>query len=162
MRSFLRWLCRLALGALAVAVIAAAIALLAAHTGWGREQLRRRAEATLREAFPGGARVGSIEGSVLGTLTVRDVELLGRDHRPVIAIGTAQVSLALWPLAVRTAQIDRLVADEVRVSVRPEAPPAEAPPPGPPSPWRVELLHAELHRASLEIEAGGATQALVG
>jgi len=29
------------------------------------------------QAFPGGARVGALEGSVLGTLTMRDIELDG-------------------------------------------------------------------------------------
>ena len=164
MRSFLRWLGRLVLGAVLVAVLVAALALVTVHTGWGREQLRRRAEAALRAAFPGGARVGAIEGSILGALTVRDVELDGRDHRPLVTIGTLHVTVALWPLAVQTAQVEQLVADDVRVFVHREPPPvaAEPPPASGSLPWRVELLHVEIHRAAIDLEAAGTTQTLTG
>jgi hypothetical protein len=163
MRSVLRWLRRLVLGALAVAVIVAVLVLVTAHTGWGREQLRLRAEAALRTAFPGGVRIGGVDGSVLGTLTIHDVELDGPDHRPLVTAGTLRVAVALWPLVVQTARIDRLVADDVHVYVRREPPAPAAPPPAPgSSPWRIELLHVELHRAVIEVDAAGATQTLTG
>src|SRR5215831_10736101 len=108
MRSLLRWLRRIALTTLALGVVGLAVALITAHTGWGREQLRHRIEAELRDQFPGGARVAAVDGSVLGTLTLRDVELDAADHRPLITAGTLDVSVALWPLAVRTVRLDRV------------------------------------------------------
>src|SRR5262249_22619555 len=77
--------------------------------------LRRRVEAELREMFPGGARVGGLEGSLFGALTVRDVELDRDDGRPLVTIGLLRADLALWPLVTRTARVDELVMEDVRV-----------------------------------------------
>ena len=153
MRSLLRWLRRLVLSALALCAIGLVVALVTAHTRWGREQLRRRIEAELRDAFPGGAKLAAVDGSVLGTLTLRGVELDAADHRPLITAGTLDVSLALWPLAVRTARFDRFVADDVHVFVRdqPPAPAPATPPPAGPSRWQVEMPALEVHRAVVDV-----------
>lgn len=159
MRSLLRWLRRLALTAVALAAIALAAVLITAHTGWGREQLRRGVEAALGDAFPGGARIAGLDGSVLGTLTLHGVEIDGPDHRPLVTAGTVRVAVALWPLAIRTARIDRLIADDVRAYVR-DAPVPVAPPPGraaAASPWQIELPELAVHRAQVEIERGRIT-----
>jgi hypothetical protein len=162
MRSALRWLRRLVLGVVLLGAIVVAVALIAAHTDWGRERLRERVEAALRRAFPGGARVGAVEGSILGTLTVRDVELDGRDHQPLVTIGALHAAVALWPLVVQTAQIDELVADDVHVFAHrePPAPSSSSSSSSGASPWRVELPHVEIHHATIEIEAGASHQTL--
>ncbi len=160
MRSLLRWLMRFVGGALLLAVVVTAVALVAVHTSWGREQLRKRAEAALQEAFPGGARVGAVEGSILGTLTVRDVEIAGRDRAPLVTIGTLHAAVSLWPLVVQHVRVDELIAEDVHVFAN-HVPPASESPVAPgigPSSWRVELPHVEIHRAA--IEAGDATQML--
>jgi hypothetical protein len=162
MRSVLRWLRRLATGVLLLAAVVIAVALVAAHTDWGREQLRAHIEAALQAEFPGGAHVRAVEGSILGTLTLRDVKLDRRDRTPqvTIAIGKLDADVALWPLVIQTAQIDKLVADDVHVCVH-DRPPPSALAPGAASarsPWRIEVPHVEIHRASIEIEAGGLAQ----
>ena len=95
MRSLLRWLRRLVGATLLLVVVVTAIALVAVHTGWGREQLRKHAEAALRERFPGGAHVGAISGSLVGTLSVRDVEIDDRDRTPLATIGTLHLAVSL-------------------------------------------------------------------
>ncbi|HEY0480194.1 MAG TPA: hypothetical protein VGD37_21885, partial [Kofleriaceae bacterium] len=157
MRGVLRWLRRVALTALALAVLGVVAALITAHTGWGREQLRRRIEGALRDAFPGGARVAGLDGSVLGTLTLHDVELDGRDRGPLITAGALHVRIALWPLVVRTARFDAVAADDLRVFVRDQPTAAEAAPAraAEPSPWQVELRDVAVHLATVEIEHGG-------
>ncbi|HEX3758011.1 MAG TPA: translocation/assembly module TamB domain-containing protein [Kofleriaceae bacterium] len=154
MRSLLRWLRRIALTTLALVAIVAVAGLITAHTGCGRERLRRGIEDALRDAFPGGARLASLEGSLPGTLTLRGVELDGTDHRPLVTAGTVQVSVALWPLALQTARLDHVVAEDVHVIVR-DRPPVEAGPPGPPSAWQVEIPALEVHRAAVEIDRSG-------
>lgn len=154
MRRAWRWFVRLGLGACALALVGVAVALVAVHTDWGREQLRARIESKLRDAFP-GSRVGAVEGSVLGTLTLRDIELAGGDGRRIAKVATLRTAVALWPLANRTVRVDRLIADDVQVMVRPQ--PAAAGPPvaSQASAWRIELPSVAVHRAAVEIDAGG-------
>ena len=160
MRRVTRWSLRLGGGVvLAVAAIAGAV-LVTAHTEWGRDELRGRLEAALARAIPGGARVGRIEGSLLGTLVARDVVLDGRDHQPIVRVATLRVRVALWPLVVDTVQVDEAVAEDVRVTVRRQ--PA-GPPPGPrgaPSPWRVALPRVAVRRATVELAFGNQVQTI--
>ena len=162
MRRLVRSMMRLVGGALVVVVIVAGALLVTAHTEWGRGELRARLEAALARAIPGGARVGRIEGSLLGTLVARDVVLAGRDHRPVVTVATLRARIALWPLVLETVQVDDVVAEDVRVQVRRQPP---GPPPGPrgaPSPWlwRVSLPRVAVRRATVELTAGATTQTI--
>ncbi|HEX2685933.1 MAG TPA: hypothetical protein VHN14_04920, partial [Kofleriaceae bacterium] len=162
MRSVLRWLRRLVTGVLVIAVAMIATVLIAAHTAWGHERLRAGIEAALQKKFPGGARVSAVTGSLLGTLTLRDVELLGRDRTPQVTIGKLDASVALWPIVRKTVQIDTLIAGDVHVFVH-DRPPPPASSPGlasAPSPWRVELPHIEIHQATIDLEVGGTKQTL--
>ena len=133
MRSLLRWFRRLVLGVVVLGVVLIGVALLTAHTEWGRERLRRGIEAALSQAFP-GARVGRIEGSILGTLTVHNVELTSGDRALWLVAGTVRADVALWPLVVNTVRIDQLVAEDVAVRVAlGRAPSLPAPGRAPPS-----------------------------
>jgi len=162
MRSALRWLARLARGAALLVAVVVLLLVLTTHTEWGRDQLRTRVEAALRQAFPGGARVGRIEVSLFGTLRVRDVELRDREHRPLVTIGALRGQIAWWPLVVDTVRADAVVAEDVHVFARRGS--AEPPPGarGAPSPWRFELPHVAIRGAVVTIEAGSATQTLAG
>jgi hypothetical protein len=62
-RRALRWIKRLVLGALALAVVAVIAVVVAAHTAWGREQIRQQVAAALARSFPGGARIGRVEAA---------------------------------------------------------------------------------------------------
>jgi TamB, inner membrane protein subunit of TAM complex len=151
-RRLLRWIKRGVLGTLALTVFAVGAALIVLHTDWGRERLRRVAEAEIAEAFSRGARIGRIEGSVLGELVVRDVELQAADGRTYARVGELRIDLALRPLLGKVARIDRLVADDVELyPLRAIAPPESEPEPGT---WSVELPAIEVHRARVVIEPG--------
>jgi hypothetical protein len=160
MRSALAWLARLALGVVLAAIVIVAMLLVTAHTGWGREQLRSRVEAALRDTFPGGAHVGALEGTVLGSLTLRDVELDRPDGKPLVTIAVLRVDLALWPLAIHTARVHDLVADGVHAVIAPSGPDAVPTRDTAPSPWRIELEQVAIQRAALELDAGGVKVAL--
>lgn len=163
MRRTLRWLKRIVLGSLALAVVAIGVALIVVHTDWGRERIRRQIEAALADEFPGGARIGKLEGSVLGELVLTDVELAALDGTPLVSIGTLTVDVALVPLVGNTIRVDRLVADHVTVvdPQRPFAPPP-APStdgPGEPSAWTIELPDVELRDGTVTLSSaatGGA------
>jgi hypothetical protein len=150
MRRVLRWLMRIALGGLALAVLAIGAALIAVHTDWGRERVRRVVVAKLAPFFPNGARIGRIEGSVFGELVARDVELLAADGRaPYAKVAALRIELALGPLLSGTAELERLVAEDVEVyPVRGLVVVDD----GKPSTWNVELPAIEVHRARVVIE----------
>ena len=155
MRSALAWLARLAAGVALLALVVVAMLLVTAHTGWGREQLRLRVVDALRAAFPGGARVGALDGSLLGSLTLRDVELDRADGQPLVTAAAVRVDLALWPLVVHTARVHELVVDGPRAIVRTPAPETERSREAP-SPWRIELQHVAILRGAVELDLGGA------
>ena len=80
-RRVLRWVKRIALGLVALVVIAIITVVFVLQTHFGREIIRHRAEAALASSFPGGATIERIDGSVFGTLTIRNLELFGRDGK---------------------------------------------------------------------------------
>ncbi len=151
MRRVRRWLRRIVLGMVAGVVVAVVAALIVVHTRWGRELVRAQVEAALRGAFPGGAKLGALEGSVLGELVVRDVELRARDGSPLVSIKTLRLELSLLPLLGKTARIDALIAEDVVAHVR-NQPAGEPEPAGSPLAWTIELPRIEVHRAAVVIE----------
>jgi len=160
LRRLTRWTVRLVLGALALSLVAVCVVLVAVHTDWGREQIRARAEAALQDAFP-GARIGALEGSVLGELVVRDVDLPAAPGVPFLAAGALRVEVALSPLLGKTIRVDRVVAEDVALVIAPrpaspdeDATEADEPSSGGGSGWRVELPSIALRRASVAIRTG--------
>ncbi|HTM21778.1 MAG TPA: hypothetical protein VL172_14750, partial [Kofleriaceae bacterium] len=113
----LRWL--LVLVAVVIALAGAAIAAL--HTDWGREQLRRRIEAALDQRFVGDVRIGRLEGSVFGELTLRDVEIDDAEGQPAIRVAALRGDLALRPLLDHEARFHWLVAEGLQVDGRRQA-----------------------------------------
>ena len=158
MRRALRWTRRIVLGAFAFAVVALGAVLIAIHTDWGRNVVRERAVKALAGAFPGGAKIARIDGSVFGELVISGIELDGSDGTPLVTVGTVKVRVALAPLLSRIVRIESLEIDDVALAHREQAAPASpAPPPvvataaGEPSPWTIEVDHVEVHRASAVI-----------
>lgn len=117
-RRVLRWIRRVVVGAVAFAVLAIAVVLIALHTDWGREQVRKRAEAALAESFPGGARIGRVEGSVLGALVLRDIELRDADHQPTVTIDRLTLDVGYRALLRGEIALESLALDGVTVRVR--------------------------------------------
>jgi autotransporter translocation and assembly factor TamB len=91
MRRVWKWTKRIVISTAAVVGLAIGVLLMIAHTDWGRDFIRRRAESALLENFPGGVRIGRITGSVFGTLVVEDVVINNRDGKPWITVGSAKV-----------------------------------------------------------------------
>ncbi len=164
-RRALRWLKRIALAAIALAAVALGVALLVLHTDWGRERVRRMVEAELQGSFP-GARIGRLEGSVLGELVARDVELEAAGGATFVKAGVLRIELALLPLLGQAAEIERVVAEDVelyplRTLATPVSEQEEEDPSGPPG-WSVELPAIEVRRARVVIEAAPETVTLEG
>nr|HEX4313779.1 translocation/assembly module TamB domain-containing protein [Kofleriaceae bacterium] len=159
-RVVLTWVRRLVLIAIGLGVLAIAVVLVVLHTDWGRDKLRAEIESQLQARFPGGAKLGAVEGSVLGTLVLRDLELDGRDTKPMVTVDKIAVSVSLPALLEAIVRVQSLDVDGVAVSIRPQ-------PPAPPEPadagdatpkagaaaraWRIELPHVEVSNASVSV-----------
>ncbi len=89
---------RVLLALLALVVVAVGVAIAALHTDWGRERVRRALEDRLDQAFVGDVRIGRVEGSVLGELVIRDLEIDGPDGETAITAEVVRIDLALLPL----------------------------------------------------------------
>ncbi|HTR49148.1 MAG TPA: translocation/assembly module TamB domain-containing protein [Kofleriaceae bacterium] len=113
----MRRIVRVAAAMVGLAIITTAVMLVALHTDWGRDHLRRELETRLDGALGGPVHIGRLDGSVLGELIAHDVELDGPDQQPIMTIATVHVELALRPLLRHVARIDRLGADDVTVTV---------------------------------------------
>ncbi|HEY1817678.1 MAG TPA: translocation/assembly module TamB domain-containing protein [Kofleriaceae bacterium] len=162
LRRALRWFLRGLLGALALVVLAIAFVLIALHTDWGRNLVRERVVDALGGAFPGGVKIARLDGSVFGTLTVRGVELDGRDHKPWITVGEIDVRASLTSLLHETVRVDSLIVSDVAIDQHPQPPAPPEPEPEPEehhhhSHWSIEVAHAEIHHAGATIATGSRT-----
>ncbi len=152
LRGGLRWLRRIVVGILALVVIAVTVVLIVLHTAWGRNVLKNQVVSQIQEFFP-GTTIGSITGSVLGTLVLHDVHLVALDHKPLADVETLEIDISLLPLIGKTAHMDLLRATGVTLYARPLPPfPIDKPPS-----WFVELERIEVHQAKVIVEANGMT-----
>jgi autotransporter translocation and assembly factor TamB len=117
MRPAARWTLRIAIGVVGTLVLIAVAALIVVHTDWGRERVRARAEQAVAASFP-GARIGRVEGSVLGEFVVRDIELHAADGSFEVSAATVRARVGLFALLGKTVHVDHLVAEDVAVLVR--------------------------------------------
>lgn len=136
MRRLLRWIRRLVVGVLALALVGITVVLILLHTSWGRNFLRGRIEAAIQKPFPGST-IAWLTGSVLGTVTLHDVELVAGDGKPLAAVKELDVQLALLPLIGGTARIESATARGVTVHARKIPPPVDDG--QPPTTWNVEI-----------------------
>ena len=155
MKRALRWLKRLVELLLLLIVIGTVSLLVLNYTACGREQIRKYAEKQLRDAFPGGAKIGKLEGSIFDELILSDVEIDGRDQQPMVVIGTIKVTADVGALLGKTVHLDRVELDRVAVSIHPQ-PPAPPSPPSPPSTgggssWSIEMPRLELTNGTVEV-----------
>ena len=162
-RRVLRWIRRVVVGAVAFAVLAIAVVLIALHTDWGREQVRKRAEAALAESFPGGARIGRVEGSVLGALVLRDIVLRDAEQQPTITIDRLTLDVGYRALLRGELALESLALDGVTVRVRmpagggaPNVATLYRPNPEP-STWDVAVRKLVVRGATIELDRGDGT-----
>lgn len=97
-RRVARWAVRGLLALLALVTVLVVVAIIVLQTGWGREQVRAQIEAKLRPYFPAGARVGRVEGNVLGDFVLRDIVLQDLEGRPAVRIERVELNAALLSL----------------------------------------------------------------
>jgi len=153
-----RWLKRVAVGVVAFLALAVLAVVLAMHTGFGREMVRRQVEQRLAEVFTGGASVRLIEGSPLGTLRLHDLVINGPDRRPAITVKKLSVQVGILPLLSHQARVAGVAAEDVDVDLRRgadgELQIAQLLRPGPSSGWSVSLPSVELRRAHVRLDSG--------
>ena len=129
MRRTGRWIKRTIIGLVGVIVFAIVGVLSRSCTRTGAaSSCARKPEAALRDAFPGGATIERIDGSILGTLTVTNLELMGRDGKRMVFVSTAKFHVELLPLfggacasmrSISTRRCDRRSASRNRRRRRP-------------------------------------------
>lgn len=139
----LRWLGRGLLILLATLIVLVGSVLAALHTSWGRERLRRQIVSVLRDTFPGGAELGQLGGSPLGTLTVEGLVLYDKQHRRAVAVERARVNVGLLALLNDTIQLEEVGAEGVVVQAF-----QDPLPPGPGGEPQTALNLAELTKES--------------
>ncbi len=152
LRRGFRWLRRIVVGLLAFVVVAVAAVVIVLHTAWGRRVLKNQVVSQIQTFFP-GTTIGSITGSVLGTLVLHDVHLVALDHKPLADVDTLEIQISLLSLISKTAHLDLLRATGVTAYARALPPfPVDQPPS-----WFVELDRVEVHQAKIIIEETGMT-----
>lgn len=138
-----RWMGRGLLLLFATLILLVGGVLAALHTSWGRERLRRQIASVLRDKFPGGAELGPLGGSPLGTLTVEGLVLYDKQHRRAVAVERARVNLGLLALLNNTIQLEEVGAEGVVVQAF-----QDPLPPGPDGEPQTALNLADLTKAS--------------
>jgi hypothetical protein len=160
MRKTFKWIGRVLLGVVGFVVVAVGVALIVLHTDWGREQIRKRVEASLDDTFVGGAKIGRIDGSAFTDLIVRDLVINGPDLKPAITVKTLRVHVALIPLLSHHVNINKLIADDVEVLLKREATGdleikhLLKPKPKSESLWNLNFARIEIHRGHLMFDTG--------
>ncbi len=155
-----RWLRRTLLGFAALVVTAISTALIVLHTDWGREQIRQRALAVLRDTFPGCAEVARLDGSVLGDLDVHGVVLCDASGRPAVTVAHLRVNLGLRALLGGELELETLDAAGVQVLVemRPGQPVNLATmmkSSGEPQAWDISLPQVRVRDLDVTIDRNG-------
>jgi hypothetical protein len=153
MRRAWRWLRRGILGLLALLVVGVIVVVIVLHTSWGREQIRKRAEASIAAYVPGGnVHIGRIEGSVFGTLVAKDLEIADHEGRAIAKAKQIDIELSLLPLIGGTARVDSLVISDVDVNIHQTRTPAPPLAPVEPTTLNIELpfIHVTNVRVAIE------------
>ena len=158
-------LARKAIFALVVLVLLAlGVTLIALHTDWGRNKVRGVIEDQLASTFAGGAKVGALEGSILGDFTLVGIEIFDAEGKPAITIGKLHANAALWKLGSKVAKLEKLEVDDlaIRIGKAPLIRPSDEPPSDEPGTWGVQLPEVIVRRGTFELRGGGEPVSLDG
>ncbi|MDQ3337046.1 MAG: translocation/assembly module TamB domain-containing protein [Myxococcota bacterium] len=157
-----RWTKRILLGLVAFVVVAVGVVLAVLHTDWGRGIARDQIEARMNDVFVGGAKIGSLEGSVLGDMILRDIVINGPDKKPAITIKKLTLGVGILPLFSQQARVKDLHLEDVEVDLRRDPDGVlqihrMLKPSDTQSPWTVMIPELVVARAHVRIEgAAGA------
>lgn len=116
-RRLVRWMVRALLGLLALTIVAIIAAIVILHSDWGREKVRAEVEAALQPYFPAGARVGRVEGSLLGDFVLRDIVLQDLEGRPAIRIARVEVNVAFLALLRDELRLEKAIVEGSEVDL---------------------------------------------
>jgi translocation and assembly module TamB len=122
----LRWgrafatLVAIVLGLVMVAVIAVFVL---TNTDWGRERIRRYAQAWINGTIHGQARIGRITGNLLTGMTVHDFVITDSAGKPFVAVESFHGSYSIFGLLHKRISVDQAVA--VRAIVVLDKPPSQ-------------------------------------
>ncbi len=116
-RRALRWARRVVLAAVTLALVGGIAAAIALHTDWGRDRVRAQLEAKLWPYFPAGARIGRLEGSVLGDFSLHDIELRDREGRPAVTIARVELNIGLTAWLDDEARLESVIVEGVAIEL---------------------------------------------
>ncbi len=94
LRQLARWGVRLGM----VAAVVAGLLLFALHSSWGRDWVRGQIQSALEASLDGKVTIGALEGSLLGTPTLRRIEIQDARGNVVVRVAAAEVDYELWPV----------------------------------------------------------------
>ncbi len=142
---------------LGLVVLALGVTLIALHTDWGRNRVRGVIEDQLASTFAGGAKVGALEGSILGDFTLVDIQLFDAEGKPAITIGKLHANAALWKLGSKVAELEKLEVEDLKVTIGKAAltKPSDEPPSDEPGTWGVQLPELIVRRGTFELRGDG-------
>lgn len=153
-----RWGKRIGLGFLSFIVIVVAAVLVVMHTGWGRSVMRKQVEARMNAMFTGGASIGSLEGSPLGELVIRDVVINGPDKKPAITIKRLRLDLGVLALVSQQARLKGVHAEDVDVDLRRDPDGtlqiSRLVKPAPKSGWALQVPDIQVKRGHVRYDSG--------
>ncbi|MBA3396864.1 MAG: translocation/assembly module TamB domain-containing protein [Deltaproteobacteria bacterium] len=153
-----RWGKRIGLGLLSFIVLVVAAVLVVMHTGWGRSVMRKQVEARMNAMFTGGASIGSLEGSPLGELVMRDVVINGPDGKPAITIKRLRLDLGVLALVSKQARLKGVHAEDVDVDLRRDPDGtlqiSRLVKPGPKSGWALQIPDIQVKRGHVRYDSG--------
>ncbi len=153
-----RWGKRIGLGFLGFIVFVVAAVLVVMHTGWGRSVMRKQVEARMNAMFTGGASIGSLEGSPLGEMVIRDVVINGPDKRPTITIRRLRLDLGVLALVSQQMRLKGVHAEDVDVDLRRDPDGTlqinRLVKPGPKSGWALQIPDIQVKRGHVRYDSG--------
>jgi hypothetical protein len=157
-RRVLRWVQFSLAGVLGLLILVIGTATIVFSTSWGHGILRTQIEKQLNNTFVGGATLGGVDGNPLTELVLQDLVINGPDHKPAIRVKSLRVALPLLPLISHQLRVDKVIADDVDVSLKRDANGglqiSHLTKPGPKSTWNISLPNVEVHRGHVMFETG--------
>src|SRR5262249_34226926 len=104
-------------------LFAVIVVLVFTNTDWGRERMRRYAQAWLNGTIHGQAKIGRITGNLLFGMTVHDFVIADSAGQPFVAVESFRGSYSIFGLLHKRISVDQAVA--VRAVVVLDKPPGE-------------------------------------
>jgi hypothetical protein len=161
-RSWPRRIARGALIGLLIIALALASVIAFAHTDRGREVIRRQAESILDGIIDGEVRIGSVHGSVLGDLEVRDVAITDPAGKTIVSARALAARFDLLPLVRQHVVVHAVSADEVVVTGIPATAGPKKDDGGGLGAWVIDVADARVRNAIVALPAGDVTTLFQG